>query len=419
MSTTATIGPCARVAATFLAIQPPRQFPSWTNKTLDGKKIRPSMKLSVHMLVLNAAGVIERALRSVAIAADEICIVDTGSSDGTPEIVKYLASDLGRLDVRCIRLNPDTHPWLYFKDEPSAWKRPVPGRFTGLPILRDWAAARNLGLAECQGDWILKLDADDECMTPSGLLKAVQQLAVRPSIDYLVCPYEIMSVIPINDYLHPTGIEMITYQDRLWRNKSSIRFHLSLHERLLGRGTLPGGKTNWLLSAAGLRFRDWRDSTGLGVRIAHRNFKVLLAEYERRASRGEQMDPTSLYDMGGEVIDVDPVFALELFEEVREGFMQDPMMAALWHRDVARAHLANHDPGQARRSYQAGLGFQPHMAVLQLGLGLVEAEMGIGSWRTTLGAAVKRADEAARFDIYLPDLARAQGLLRTKTPETR
>ena len=59
------------------------------------------------------------------------------------------------------------------------------------------------------------------------------------------------------------------------------------------------------------------------------------------------------------------------------------------------------------------------MAVLQLGLGLVEAEMGIGSWRTTLGAAVKRADEAARFDIYLPDLARAQGLLRTKTPETR
>ena len=51
------------------------------------------------------------------------------------------------------------------------------------------------------------------------------------------------------------------------------------------------------------------------------------------------------------------------------------------------------------------------MAVLQLGLGLVEAEMGIGSWRTTLGAAVKRADEAARFDIYLPDLAKARELL--------
>ena len=53
------------------------------------------MKLSVHMLVLNAASVIERALRSVAGAADEICIVDTGSSDGTPDLVRYLCQDVG------------------------------------------------------------------------------------------------------------------------------------------------------------------------------------------------------------------------------------------------------------------------------------------------------------------------------------
>ena len=378
------------------------------------------MKLSVHMLVLNATSVIERALRSVAGAADEICIVDTGSSDGTPDLVRYLCQDVGLtgtetdrqgfVGVQIIRLHPDTHPWLYFKDEPSSWKRTIPGPFTGLPILRDWAYARNLGVEMCRGDWILKLDADDECLDPGGLAMAVRQLSVHPSIDYLVCPYEVMGT---------GGVEMVTFQDRIWRNKPSIRFYLPLHERLSGRGTLPNGQANWLITAAGLRFRDWRDSTGSGVRVAHRNFKVLLAEQERLAAGGEQLDPTSLYDLGCEAIDADPVFALELSEEVREGFMQDPMMAALWHRDVAKAHLANHDPGQARRSYQAGLGFQPHMAVLQLGLGLVEAEMGIGSWRTTLGAAVKRADEAARFDIYLPDLARAQGLLRTKTPETR
>ena len=182
---------------------------------------------------------------------------------------------------------------------------------------------------------------------PGGLAKAVKQLAARPSIDYLVCPYEIMGVIPVNSYLHPTGIEMITYQDRMWRNKPSIRFYLPLHERLTGRGTLPNGQANWLLTAAGLRFRDWRDSAGLGVRIKHRNFKVLLAEQERLVARGEQLDPTSLYDLGCEAIHADPGFALDILGQVpgaisscpgREGAWHE--MESQWNKDMARAHLA-------------------------------------------------------------------------------
>ena len=41
------------------------------------------LRLSIHMLALNAASVVERALRSVARSADEINLIDTGSSDGT------------------------------------------------------------------------------------------------------------------------------------------------------------------------------------------------------------------------------------------------------------------------------------------------------------------------------------------------
>jgi glycosyltransferase involved in cell wall biosynthesis len=369
------------------------------------------MKLSVHMLVLNAAGVIERALRSVALAADEICIVDTGSSDGTPETVKYLASDLGRMDVKCIRLRPSTHPWLYLTDEPSSWKRTIPGPFTGLPVLRDWAEARNRGLAECRGDWILKLDADDECMNPKGLLQAVHQLSARPGIDYLVCPYEIMGVTPINNYLHPTEIEMITYQDRLWRNKPDIRFHFPLHERLLGRGTLPDGKVNWLLSAAGLRFRDWRDSTGLGVRIHHRNFKVLLAARERLLAQGRDLEPTSLLDLGHESIGVDPAYALEVLGQARDALDHTPE----WHMNVARARWTLGDLRGARSSYLEAIEVHPRMAAPRLALGLLELEMGHEAWRATLREAVKRADEGARFDVYLPDLMKARKLLETSS----
>ena len=380
------------------------------------------MKLSVHMLVLNAASVIERALRSVAPAADEICIVDTGSSDGTPDLVKYLCQDVGLtgsercrqgfVGVQIIRLHPDTHPWLYFKDEPSSWKRTIPGPFTGLPILRDWAYARNLGVEMCRGDWILKLDADDECLDPGGLAMAVRQLSVHPSIDYLVCPYEVMGT---------GGVEMVTFQDRIWRNKPSIRFYLPLHERLSGRGTLPNGQANWLITAAGLRFRDWRDSTGSGVRVAHRNFKVLLAEQERLAAGGEQLDPTSLYDLGCEAIHADPGFALDILGQVpgaisscpgREGAWHE--MESQWNKDMARAHLACGNKEQARLSYHASIEIYPRQVASWLGLGLLELEVGLGSWRETLKTAIKLADETARFNVFLPDLMEARKLLETE-----
>jgi glycosyltransferase involved in cell wall biosynthesis len=359
------------------------------------------------MLALNAASVVERALRSVARSADEISLVDTGSSDGTPEMVERLARDLGKIDVQCIRLRPDTHPGLYFQDLPSSWKRTIPGPFTGLPILKDWSHARNLGLENCRGDWILKLDADDECMTPGGLQKTIQQLAKYPNIDYLACPYEIMNESP--------AIETIAYQDRLWRNKASIRFHLPLHERLLGENFQPGQKPNRLISAAGLRFRDWRDSIGLGVRIARRNFKILLAERERRNARGEELDPKNLYDLAGEAITADPAFALELLESICNNYTAEPKISALWHNDIARAHQACGNTGKALSSYRTAIEINPQMTEPRLRLGLLELEMGHDGWRNTLKTAIKVADEAARFNISLPDLRKAQGLIGSLT----
>jgi len=361
------------------------------------------MRLSVHMMVLNAASVIERALRSVASAANEICIVDTGSSDGTPEIARCLADELG-IGFHCVSLHPPIHPELYFQDEPASWRRAIPGPSTGLPILRDWADARNRGLGACHGDWILKLDADDECLDPDGLAKAVHRLAARPGIDYLVCPYEIVG--------QDSCLEIVTYQDRLWRNKPSVRFHLPLHERLSGRRD-----GNWLISAAGLRFRDWRDSAGMGVRIAHRNFKVLLAARERLVARGGDLEPPSLYDLGNEALGVDPEFALGMFDLVRDVFASRREDAALWHKDVARARQSAGDLDGALSAYRASIEIHPRMAASWLGLGLLEHEMGQDGWEDDLESAIRIADETGRFNVSLPDLAGARGLLGMPAPK--
>ena len=45
------------------------------------------MKLSIHIMVLNGTKVVERALRPFATLDAEVVVVDTGSTDGTPEFV--------------------------------------------------------------------------------------------------------------------------------------------------------------------------------------------------------------------------------------------------------------------------------------------------------------------------------------------
>jgi glycosyltransferase involved in cell wall biosynthesis len=89
------------------------------------------MRISVIIPAYNAAAYIERALRSVLSqtrAADEVIVVDDGSSDNTADILKKYQNQI--ISIR----------------QPNA----------GV------SAARNTGIRAATGDWIAFLDADDE-----------------------------------------------------------------------------------------------------------------------------------------------------------------------------------------------------------------------------------------------------------------
>lgn len=104
---------------------------------------RPRLSLLVN--TFNEAERLPACLASARSIADEIVVVDTGSTDGTPEVAQ-------RLGARVLH-----HP-------------PV-------PVVE---FARDFSLAACEGDWILVLDADER-LQPSLCQWIEQFLSSAPS----------------------------------------------------------------------------------------------------------------------------------------------------------------------------------------------------------------------------------------------
>jgi len=84
------------------------------------------LRLSVAMIVKNEAAALGHGLASIRGLWDELVVLDTGSTDGTPDLARSFGARV----------------------EAFAW-------------VDDFAAARNAGLALCTGDWVLVLDADE------------------------------------------------------------------------------------------------------------------------------------------------------------------------------------------------------------------------------------------------------------------
>lgn len=269
-----------------------------------------NVRLSVHMMLLNAREVLPRALGSVAGVADEVCYVDTGSTDGTPDLVSEVAGGLG-MSSAGVAVSPVSRPDLYFQDVPGSFRRNLSLGHTGRPVLRDWAAARNLGLSLCRGKYVVKLDADDEVVTPDALRATLDYLDARPNVDFVCCPYEVMrgpDVLYAQQYL------------RVWRSRPEHVFREVCHENL-DYLRKPDG-SNWTLTNDAFLVRDHRDSPGAGVRIPHRNLKVLLREHDHptRARSGHL-----LAYLADEAWSCHPDLALEVLDEaLRAGLLAHP-----------------------------------------------------------------------------------------------
>ncbi len=142
-------------------------------------------RLSVCVIVRNEEAVLARCLESVRAAADELVVVDTGSTDGTVEIARRFGARLGAF------------PWV-----------------------DDFAAARNAALELATGEWVLWLDADDYLAAED--LEQVRALKQEPP-DHAFC----------FTLVNEGGDRTSFHQIKMFPRHPLVRFERPVHEHVL------------------------------------------------------------------------------------------------------------------------------------------------------------------------------------------
>lgn len=154
--------------------------------------------LSVCMIVKNEAKNIRAVIKNIGAFADEIIIVDTGSSDGTQEII-----------IDC-----------------------------GLPVYdfkwnNNFSDARNESIKYATCDWIMWVDADD--FISSENVDKINQLKQTDEKKYFI--FTIKNINPQNSDFIGSGE---FFQNRMFLNRLGITFSGRIHEQFTNSAKLNG-----------------------------------------------------------------------------------------------------------------------------------------------------------------------------------
>ncbi len=192
--------------------------------------------LSVCMIVKNEEDVIARCLDCIKDIADEIIIVDTGSSDTTKEIVKKYTDHL--YDFK----------WV-----------------------DDFAAARNFSFSKATKDYIMWLDADDVIDEKNQQALLALKKSLNPSIDVIKMKYD----VAFDGNNHPT---FSYYRERIFKRSLHFTWVGEIHEVISPRG-------NIMHCEIAIAHKKLRPNE------PERNLKI----FEQMILQGKQLDPRQQY----------------------------------------------------------------------------------------------------------------------------
>ncbi len=259
-------------------------------------------KLSLCMIARDEEVFLPRCLESVQGVVDEIILVDTGSRDATPEIARAYGA-----------------------------------RIVSFPWSGSFGEARNQGMNEAKGDWILVMDPD-ESLHPED--RSVLKEAIVAADDGT----EGLIVKVINFFGKQAGDDFVVDPVcRVFRNRPAYRYRERIHEEI-GRAIL-ARRPEAILAFTGVRILHYGYLNHVleGKRKGERNRLIL-----ERVVREQPEDSSVLYCYGAEL------FQAGLYEEslhylnrakatclTKDGFVSDMVVKiALCYREMGRLEEA-------------------------------------------------------------------------------
>ncbi|HVM59858.1 MAG TPA: glycosyltransferase [Verrucomicrobiae bacterium] len=316
-------------------------------ETLAKQAPSSASRLTVCLIAKNEEKFLDRCLASVRGFADQIVVVDTGSTDRTVEIAKEHGAEV--------------HSF--------AW-------------CDDFSAARNAALEYARGDWVLMLDADEE-LSAEGREVLRQEMQAE---NVLACRLRIIDV--------GREDEGCSYVPRLFRNAPGLFYVGRIHEQVFS--SVEVRRKQWglenRLSAATLIHHGYTHEVVVGRDKRARNLRLLeqaiqempdepnlLMNYGMELARvGRVEDALTQYQEAFRCLQAKP--AEQVVPELRESLLTQ--ICTQWiaaKRFDELIHLM-HEPLAQRGGLSASVHFSLGLAYTQLG----RHEEAIGQFRQCL-----------------------------------
>ena len=191
--------------------------------------------ISACAIMKNEISHVEAWLNNVRVFAQEIIVVDTGSTDGTNE---FLAK---QFDVKLI-----SYEWQH-----------------------DFAQAKNVALQEATGDWLVFTDADECFYHPENITEYLMQMNKQLlDKDVIFCSIDNIDADSNNEIINSDVVP------RIIRNYVGIKYMGAVHEQLT-KGGEPWQDIKYVVADRNLAIRHTGYSTKVIPFKHQRNYEIL------------------------------------------------------------------------------------------------------------------------------------------------
>ena len=197
--------------------------------------------ISACAIMKNEISHVEAWVDNARVFAQEIIVVDTGSTDGTNEFLAKQA------DVKVFH---------------SDWQH-------------DFAQAKNVALQEATGDWLVFTDADECFFHPENIIEYLEQLEKKSaSVEAIFCPIDNIDADSNNEIINSDVVP------RLIRNHVGIKYIGAVHEQLT-KGSEPWQDIKYIVADRNLAIRHSGYSTKIISFKHQRNYEILRQVMEK------------------------------------------------------------------------------------------------------------------------------------------